>query len=65
VHVLFSIISPTNRSHLQLLSRLSFALHDERLRKAVNHHAPQDEIMLEVGRIETGMSAANSGGKEA
>src|SRR5438105_10358961 len=33
VHVLFSIISPTNRSHLQLLSRLSFALHDSKLRE--------------------------------
>src|SRR5216683_918619 len=35
VHVLFSIISPTNRAHLQLLSRLSFVLHDGKLRKTV------------------------------
>lgn len=65
VHVLFSIISPTNRSHLQLLSRLSFALHDPKLRKTVNHHAPQEEIMRELGRIESGMGAAGKGGKVA
>ena len=66
VHVLFSMISPTNRSHLQLLSRLSFALHDEQLRKAVNRHAPQEEIMQEVRRVEAGMGAGTSeGGKVA
>ena len=55
VHVLFSIISPTNRSHLQLLSRLSFALHDEKFRKAVNRPAPREEIMQELRRVEAGM----------
>jgi PTS system nitrogen regulatory IIA component len=60
VHVLFSMISPTNRSHLQLLSRMSFALHDDRLRKAVNRHAPQEEIMQEVCRVEAGMGAGAS-----
>jgi PTS system nitrogen regulatory IIA component len=52
VHVLFSIISPTNRSHLQLLSRLSFALHDSELRAAVVRHAPRDEILKEFSRVE-------------
>jgi PTS system nitrogen regulatory IIA component len=61
VHVLFSMISPTNRAHLQLLSRLSFALHDERLRKAVNRHAPRDEITHELRRVEGGMGASGSG----
>ena len=66
VHVLFSMISPTNRSHLQLLSRLSFALHDVRLRKAVKCHAPQEEIAQELRRIEAGMGAAGkNGGKVA
>jgi len=66
VHVLFSMISPTNRSHLQLLSRLSFALHDDRLRKAVNCQAAPEEIMQEVCRVEAGIGAAGSeGGKVA
>jgi len=57
VHVLFSIISPTNRSHLQLLSRLSFALHDGKLRQTVARQAPPEEILQEVRRVEAGMSA--------
>jgi PTS system nitrogen regulatory IIA component len=62
VHVLFSIISPTNRSHLQLLSRLSFALHDEGLRKAVVRQAPREMIMSELRRVESGIGAAGRGG---
>jgi PTS system nitrogen regulatory IIA component len=56
VHVLFSIISPTNRSHLQLLSRLSFALHDAGLRQALGRQAPRDQILAEIRRVEAGMS---------
>lgn len=55
VHVLFSIVSPTNSSHLQLLSRLSFALHDAKLRDALTRQAPREEIMQEVRRVEAGM----------
>jgi PTS system nitrogen regulatory IIA component len=55
VHVLFSIISPTNRSHLQLLSRLSFALHDGKLRETVARQAARAEIMQEVRRVEADM----------
>lgn len=57
VHVLFSIISPTNRSHLQLLSRLSFALHDGKLRETVVRQAPREAILQEVRRVEAGMGA--------
>src|SRR5439155_18036226 len=35
VQVLFSLICPTMRSHLQMLSRLSFALHDALFREVV------------------------------
>jgi PTS system nitrogen regulatory IIA component len=66
VHVLFSIISPTNRSHLQLLSRLSFALHDGGLREAVVRQAPREELLREIRRVEAGMGAPAAGaGKEA
>lgn len=57
VHVLFSIISPTNRCHLQLISRLSFALHDDKLREAVVRQAPHKEILCEVRRVEASMGA--------
>jgi PTS system nitrogen regulatory IIA component len=58
VHVLFSIISPTNRTHLQLLSRLSFALHDDKLRQTVARQAPREEIIEEFRRVEAGMGKA-------
>jgi PTS system nitrogen regulatory IIA component len=65
VHVLFSNICPTNRSHLQLLSRLSFALHDRQLRETVIRQASGDEIMDEIRRVEAGMGQPASGGKVA
>jgi nitrogen PTS system EIIA component len=52
VNILFSIVSPTNRSHLQLLSRLSFALHDSRFRETVIRQASREEILQEIRRVE-------------
>ncbi|MBI2804685.1 MAG: PTS sugar transporter subunit IIA [Planctomycetes bacterium] len=52
VHVFFSIISATTREHLQLLSRLSFALHDELFRQAVMRQAAAHEILAELRRLE-------------
>lgn len=65
VHVLFSIITPTNRSHLQLLARLSFSLHDKKLRRAVIGHAPREEILQEIRRVEAGMDGGVKAGKAA
>lgn len=55
VFALFSIVSPTTRSHLQMLSRLSFVLHDAKLRAVLMRKAPRDVIMHEVRRIEAGL----------
>jgi PTS system nitrogen regulatory IIA component len=63
VYVLFSLISPTVHLHLQLLARLSFALHDARFKQAVVRQAPAEEILREAGRVEAGLAAA--GGKAA
>jgi PTS system nitrogen regulatory IIA component len=52
VEILFSIISPTNRAHLQLISRLSFALHDAQLRETVIRQAPREVILTEFRRVE-------------
>jgi PTS system nitrogen regulatory IIA component len=57
VHVLFSLVSPTNRSHLQLLSRLSFALHDGAFRDAVVRQSPREAILRELRRVEASMGA--------
>lgn len=61
VHVFFSIISPTTRSHLQLLSRLSCALHDGRLKDTVVRQAPREEILGEIRRVEASTGAAAAG----
>jgi PTS system nitrogen regulatory IIA component len=58
VHVLFSLISPTMRTHLQLLARLSFALHDAAFRAAVLRQGTRDAILNEARRIETARPAA-------
>jgi PTS system nitrogen regulatory IIA component len=62
VQVLFSLISPTMRIHLQILSRLSFALHDARFKEVVLRLAPREEILQEVRRIEANLSAPAASG---
>lgn len=53
VHVLFSLICPTTRSHLQMLSRISYALHDRKFRETVRRVAPREEILRELRRVES------------
>lgn len=52
VEVLFSLIAPTMRSHLQMLARISFALHDERFKEAITRQLPRDEIVRAATQIE-------------
>jgi PTS system nitrogen regulatory IIA component len=65
VHVLFSIISPTTRTHLQLLSRLSFALHDPAFREAVIQQAPREQILRELRRVEAGIVTPGGAARKA
>jgi PTS system nitrogen regulatory IIA component len=58
VHTIFWIISPTIRAHLQLLARLSWALHDPSFKSAVLRRAPEAEIFERAAEIE---AAAASG----
>ena len=64
VHILFSLISPTTRSHLQLLSRLSFALHDGKFRETLLRQAPREELLLEVCRVESSLTGPDGGMKK-
>jgi nitrogen PTS system EIIA component len=57
VHVLLSLICPTMRSHLQTLSRLSFALHDEEFKAVVKRRGEREEIMKEARRVEAALAA--------
>ena len=52
VHALFTLISPTVRAHLWMLSRLSFALHDEEFKKLVATQGAREEILAATARIE-------------
>jgi nitrogen PTS system EIIA component len=52
VFAIFLLISPTARTHLQLLSRLSFALHDSDLNAALARRAPSEEILAGFQRVE-------------
>jgi nitrogen PTS system EIIA component len=52
VFAIFLLISPTVRSHLYLLSRLSYALHDSRVKDALARRAAPSEILAEFERVE-------------
>ena len=58
VSIVFSLISPTVRAHLRLLSRLSFALQDPRFKAVLQRQSARDEIFAEAHRIEAGLKHA-------
>ncbi|MEW6270066.1 MAG: PTS sugar transporter subunit IIA [Thermodesulfobacteriota bacterium] len=52
VHTVFSMISSTIKGHLQLLARLSWALHDPKFKELVSRRAGAEELVREAVRIE-------------
>lgn len=50
VHTLFTLVSPTVRSHLHLLSRLTYALRGSPFREAIGRQAAREEILSAAGR---------------
>ncbi len=54
VHTLFLVVSPTVRVHLQLLAKLSVALHDEQFRSAVARRADREQLVAAATRIDAG-----------
>ena len=64
VQVLFSLICPTTRGHLQMLSRLSYALHEPKFRDVVLAAGLREEILREAREVEATL-AANQAGKAA
>jgi PTS system nitrogen regulatory IIA component len=66
VHVLFSLICPTMRSHLQMLARLSHALHDGKFKEVVMRQGQPEAILEEARRIDKSLAAgATKAGKAA
>ena len=58
VTTLFTLISPTVRAHLHLLSRLGFALRDPDFKAAVTGQATREKIMEALKRAEIAMGFA-------
>lgn len=58
VNIVFSLISPTVRAHLRLLSRLSFALQDSGFKAVIAQQGSRDEIFAEARRVEAGLRTA-------
>lgn len=61
VQILFTLISPTVRAHLHLLSRLAYALRQPAFKKTVLGQGSREEILAEARKIETGIEKS---GKE-
>jgi nitrogen PTS system EIIA component len=56
VQALFTIISPTVRAHLHMLSRLAFALRDESFQAGIRRQALREELFSNLHRIENGFA---------
>ena len=66
VSVLFVLVSPSIKTHLLLLSRLSFCLQDAGFKKYMQSRAAREALIAEVIVIESRlMMQRNSGGKSA
>ncbi len=65
VSTIFLLVSPTARAHLQMLSRLSFALHDSELKAALARRAAPAEILAEFQRVESAIRAQDHATPEA
>lgn len=65
VTCMLTLVSPTVRAHLQLLSRVAFALRDPEFREAIARQGSRDEILAAARRIESeGTPASVDGGAE-
>jgi PTS system nitrogen regulatory IIA component len=64
IHTIFALLSPTIRGHLQLLSRLSLALHDRGFKAAVLRRASGEEIVAEAQRLDRALVARNGTGSQ-
>ncbi len=64
VHILFTLVSPTVRAHLHMLSRLSFALQDQEFRAGLKAEHSREALLGQVRRIEAGLAKKNGPGEK-
>jgi PTS system nitrogen regulatory IIA component len=60
VRVLFVLLSPSVRKHLQMFARLAFALHDATLKKLLGGAEPREAILDRVRIVERGDASAGA-----
>lgn len=51
VHALFTVVSPSVKAHLRLLSRLAYALRDPAMKAMIANQAGRDDILAGVRRL--------------
>ena len=61
VNIFFTLISPTIRAHLHLLSRISFVLHNPNFKAALLRQAAPDELLNLLAVAEAVIPRANEG----
>ncbi len=61
VSTLFTIMSPTTRAHLHLMSKLAFILRDQGVQQAIQGQSPRIEIHREIERAEQGLAGREPG----
>ncbi len=62
VHTLFTIVSPTIRAHLQLLSRLGLALRNPEFSRVIAQQGSREQILQACTAIDSSVSAPAAGG---
>jgi PTS system nitrogen regulatory IIA component len=60
VYCLFTLVSPTVRSHLQLISKLAYALRDPGFHAVIAKRGQRDEILSELCRLEARMARSKT-----
>ena len=55
VRALLTLVTPTVRMHLQLLSRLGFALHDAGFKAVISEPGTREAILTEARRVDTAL----------
>ncbi len=58
VRILFTLISPSVRAHLHLLSRLGFVLRNQAFKDALQREASRDELMRTLSSAEDAITTA-------
>jgi PTS system nitrogen regulatory IIA component len=60
VSILFTLISPTVRAHLHMLSRLGFVLQNQDFKTALKRQASREDLMDTLLRAEAALPASNT-----